>query len=59
MYYSTVILLLRKHCGSTVPINELKVYLESEVPVVTSKYKGTAQYPVSYGYGQDFPITLP
>ncbi|HAV13372.1 MAG TPA: hypothetical protein DCX06_07785 [Opitutae bacterium] len=42
-----------------VTVNELKAYLESEVPVVTSKYKGTAQYPASYGYGQDFPITLP
>tara|TARA_B100001971_G_scaffold214763_1_gene254168 strand:+ start:6729 stop:9935 length:3207 start_codon:yes stop_codon:yes gene_type:complete len=42
-----------------VTVNELKAYLESEVPVITSKYKGTAQYPASYGYGQDFPITLP
>lgn len=42
-----------------VTVNELKAYLESEVPVVTSKYKGTSQYPASYGYGQDFPIALP
>jgi WD40 repeat protein len=42
-----------------VTVNELKAYLESEVPVVTAKHKGTAQYPASYGYGQDFPITLP
>lgn len=42
-----------------VTVNELKAYLESTVPEVTAKYKGTAQYPASYGYGQDFPISLP
>jgi WD40 repeat protein len=43
-----------------VTVNELKAYLESEVPEVTEKYKGLPQYPSSYGYGQDFPVgTLP
>ena len=41
-----------------VTVNELKAYLESTVPEVTAKHKGTAQYPASYGFGQDFPIAL-
>lgn len=39
-----------------ITVNELKAWLESEVPELTQKYKGTPQYPASYGYGQDFPI---
>ncbi len=39
-----------------ISVNELKAYLESEVPEVTAKHKGTPQYPSSYGYGNDFPI---
>ncbi|WP_269539447.1 caspase family protein [Cerasicoccus fimbriatus] len=39
-----------------VSVNELKAYLESQVPEITEKHKGQAQYPASYGYGQDFPI---
>ncbi|MCH6256886.1 caspase family protein [Puniceicoccaceae bacterium K14] len=42
-----------------VTVNELKAYLESQVPEVTLKAKGEAQYPVTYGYGQDFPIVVP
>ena len=41
-----------------ITINELKAYLESELPAVTQRYKGAPQYPSSYGYGQDFPIAL-
>ncbi|MDQ8186866.1 caspase family protein [Pelagicoccus sp. SDUM812002] len=41
-----------------ITINELKAYLESELPTITQKYKGAPQYPASYGYGQDFPIAL-
>lgn len=39
-----------------VTVNELKAWLESQVPELTHKYKGTPQYPASYGYGQDFPV---
>jgi uncharacterized caspase-like protein len=39
-----------------VTVNELKAWLESQVPEVTQKYKGSPQYPASYGYGQDFPV---
>ncbi|MCH6256887.1 caspase family protein [Puniceicoccaceae bacterium K14] len=41
-----------------ITINELKAYLESELPTITQKYKGTPQYPTSYGHGQDFPIAI-
>ncbi|WPJ95903.1 caspase family protein [Coraliomargarita algicola] len=42
-----------------VSVNELKAYIEARVPEVTEAHKGSAQYPASYGYGQDFPIALP
>ncbi|MDQ8193262.1 caspase family protein [Coraliomargarita sp. SDUM461004] len=41
-----------------VTVNELKAYLESELPEITKKHKGSPQYPASYGSGQDFPIAL-
>jgi hypothetical protein len=41
-----------------VTINELKAYLEAELPAVTQRHKGAPQYPSSYGLGQDFPIAL-
>ncbi|MDP0501486.1 MAG: caspase family protein [Verrucomicrobiota bacterium JB022] len=41
-----------------VTVNELKAYLEAELPEVTQRYKGAPQYPASYGYGQDFPVAL-
>ncbi len=41
-----------------VSVNEIKAYVEAKVPEVTAAAKGEAQYPVTYGYGQDFPLTL-
>ncbi|WP_269539446.1 caspase family protein [Cerasicoccus fimbriatus] len=41
-----------------VTINELKAYLESELPRISKEYKGSPQYPTSYGYGRDFPISV-
>ncbi len=41
-----------------VTINELKAFIESQVPELTQQYKGTPQYPASYGYGQDFPVSI-
>ncbi|MFZ4476657.1 MAG: hypothetical protein ACOYPR_15775 [Saprospiraceae bacterium] len=37
-------------------VKELDAYLQEKVPDVTARYKGSPQYPSSYGYGQDFPI---
>lgn len=41
-----------------ITVNELKAYLETELPAVSKRHKGSPQYPSSYGYGQDFPIAL-
>ena len=35
---------------------QLDAYLLEVVPELTAKYKGTPQYPASYGFGNDFPI---
>ncbi len=39
-------------------VKQLDAYLQTKVPEVTKKYKGTAQYPASYSYGNDFPIII-
>ena len=41
-----------------VTVNELKAYIESRVPEISEKYKGNPQYPSSFGFGQDFPISI-
>jgi WD40 repeat protein len=41
-----------------ITVNELKAYLDDQVPEITAKYKGEAQYPVIYSKGQDFPVIL-
>jgi uncharacterized caspase-like protein len=41
-----------------VSVRELSAFLDSEVPEVTQKHKGTPQFPASYSFGQDFPISL-
>ena len=41
-----------------ITVKEIDSYLQEQVPEVTAKYKGTPQYPASYGYGNDFPIGL-
>ncbi len=39
-------------------VKELDAYLQNKVPEITQKYKGTSQYPASYGYGNDFPVII-
>lgn len=41
-----------------VTVKELDAYLQEQVPELTQKYKGTPQYPSSYGFGQDFPVGI-
>ncbi|MBI3135426.1 MAG: caspase family protein [Bacteroidetes bacterium] len=41
-----------------ITISELKVYVEERVPELSEQYHGTAQYPTSYSFGQDFPIVI-
>ena len=39
-----------------ITVNEIKAYLESQVPELSQKYNGSPQYPSSFGFGQDFPV---
>lgn len=41
-----------------VTVKGLTVFVEEQVPALSEKYKGNAQYPASYGFGQDFPLVL-
>lgn len=41
-----------------ITISELKVYVEERVPELSQQYHGSAQYPTSYSFGQDFPIVI-
>jgi len=41
-----------------ITIYELKSYLDDQVPSLTEKYKGEAQYPYTFSRGHDFPLTL-
>jgi hypothetical protein len=41
-----------------ITVNGLKTFVQSQVPELMKKYNGTAQYPASYGSGNDFPVEL-
>jgi WD40 repeat protein len=57
----SIIEALKGACKSTdgrITVNQLKGCVESLVPELSAKYKGTPQYPTGYGFGQDFPIVI-
>jgi Caspase domain len=39
-------------------VRQLDAYLQTKVPEITKKYKGTEQYPQSFSFGNDFPIII-
>jgi uncharacterized caspase-like protein len=41
-----------------ITVQELSAYLNDQVPILSKQYKGSAQYPNTYVYGQDFPIII-
>jgi len=41
-----------------ITVKEISAYINDMVPQLSKKYKGSAQFPNSYGYGQDFPVKL-
>ncbi len=41
-----------------ITVKEISAFLNDKVPELSKKYKGTAQYPTSYGFGQDFPVII-
>jgi Caspase domain len=42
----------------TLTIRELSSYVELRVPELSEQYKGRAQYPASFSFGNDFPIKI-
>lgn len=42
----------------SITVKEIDAYLQLEVPELTRKYKGSPQYPSSYGFGNDFPLGI-
>jgi len=41
-----------------ITVNGLKSFLQTQVPLLMKKYNGAAQYPASYGVGNDFPVEV-
>jgi WD40 repeat protein len=41
-----------------ITVNGLKNFLQVQVPELMKKYNGSAQYPASYGSGNDFPVEM-
>ncbi|MBS1491786.1 MAG: hypothetical protein JSS93_14790 [Bacteroidetes bacterium] len=41
-----------------ITVKGLSAYVEERVPELSEKYKGTAQYPSGYSFGNDFPIVV-
>lgn len=41
-----------------ITVNGLKNFLQLQVPALMKKYNGAAQYPASYGLGNDFPVEI-
>lgn len=60
--YSLLEALQGKDAGTitdgSLTIRELSTYIEQRVPELSAKYKGAAQYPASFSFGNDFPILI-
>ncbi len=41
-----------------ITVQELDVFIKNRVPELSEKHKGQAQYPKSYGGGDDFPVII-
>lgn len=41
-----------------ITVEQLSTFIKNMLPELSLKYKGEAQYPNSYGYGNDFPIVI-
>lgn len=41
-----------------ITINGMKDFLQIKFPELMKKYNGSQQFPVSYGYGKDFPVQI-
>ncbi len=43
---------------NNVTVEELLPFVKRTVPELSKRYKGSEQFPVSYGFGQDFPVVV-
>jgi WD40 repeat protein len=43
---------------SRLTVRELSTYIENRVPELSEEYKGQAQFPSAYSFGNDFPIVV-
>jgi hypothetical protein len=41
-----------------ITVNELKAYMEDQVPQISEQYGTSAQFPTGFSSGQDFPISV-
>ncbi|MFY0627584.1 MAG: caspase family protein [Reichenbachiella sp.] len=41
-----------------ITVNELKAYMEDQVPQISEKYGASAQFPTGFSSGQDFPLSV-
>ena len=56
--YSMLEGLKGKSGDKTVTVEGLIHYVKNRLPELTEKYRGRPQWPVSWGYGMDFPLVL-
>ncbi len=41
-----------------ITVQEVSTYINDQLPLISKQYRGAAQYPNIFGYGQDFPLTI-
>lgn len=41
-----------------ITVQKLNSYLNDNVPILSKPHMGSEQYPVTYGFGQDFPVVI-
>lgn len=41
-----------------ITVYELKAYLDDQVPILTERNRGEAQYPITFSRGRDFPLIV-
>jgi uncharacterized caspase-like protein len=63
LFTYTVLLGLQGQADGTskdkkITVEELSAFIKDQLPKLSEQYKGTAQYPNSFGFGQDFPVVI-
>jgi uncharacterized caspase-like protein len=63
LFTYTVLLGLQGQADGTskdnkITVEELSAFVKDQLPKLSEKHKGTAQYPNSFGFGMDFPVVI-